>query len=101
MRCMFQGCMGLTTLNVSKWNTSKVTDMSYMFNVCKTLASLDVTNFDTSNVTDMSYMFNGCTRLTTIGPVDTASCWQHKPDKYNRMFENCHATPKPTWYAAA
>ena len=40
-------------------NTSGVTDMVKMFNFCSGLTSLDVSNFDTSNVTDMFFMFFG------------------------------------------
>ena len=31
MRTMFQNCSNLTTLDLSNWNTNKVTDMNYMF----------------------------------------------------------------------
>lgn len=34
-----------------------------MFGDCTSLTELDVSNFDTSNVTDMSYMFAGCEKL--------------------------------------
>lgn len=63
---MFYGCKNLTTLDLSRFNTSKVTNMSSMFNGCKSLTTLDVSNFDTVNVTDMSYMFYFCTSLTTL-----------------------------------
>ena len=35
MYCMFYGCNSLSSLpDISKWNTSNVTDMSYMFSLC-------------------------------------------------------------------
>ena len=37
-----------------------------MFYECKSLTSLDVSNFNTSNVTDMSKMFSNCANLKTI-----------------------------------
>ena len=46
-----------TTLDVSNFDTSKVTDMSDMFSGSKA-TTLDVSNFDTSKVTDMANMFN-------------------------------------------
>ncbi len=46
-------------MHVSSFDTSNVTDMSYMFCDCSGLASLDITNFKTSNVRDMSCMFDG------------------------------------------
>ena len=63
---MFAGCKGLTTLNMSLCDTSRVTDMQHMFDECSSLTSLDLSNFYTSNVTDMQYMFNKCSELTSI-----------------------------------
>lgn len=100
MNVMFQGCTSLSSLNVSNFKTSKVTDMSYMFYNCRSLTSLNLAKWNISSVTNMSYMFAACTGLTTIGQVDKALLWRHKPDNYTNMFDNCPATPKPTWYAA-
>ena len=66
MHAMFNVMSNLTTLNLSNFNTSNVTDMSYMFAVMPKLATLNLSNFDTSKVTNMSYMFNGATNLTTL-----------------------------------
>lgn len=90
----------LTTLDVTNWdlNTSNVISMSSMFYGCSGLTTLDLSKWDTSKVTYMSYMFQNCSKLTTIGPVDTASGWQHKPKDHTLMFQDCPATPKPSWY---
>ena len=37
-----------------------------MFDSCKSLTSLNLSSFDTSQVTDMRGMFYGCESLTTI-----------------------------------
>ena len=63
---MFFRCYDLTSLDLSKWNTSEVTNMYGMFTGCRSLTSLDLTNWDTSNVTNMSYMFSDCTNLSEI-----------------------------------
>ena len=63
---MFSGCSGLTSLDLSNFNTSNVTDMRYMFEYCSGLTSLDLSSFNTSNVTDMKYMFYGCSALETL-----------------------------------
>ena len=71
MRTMFQGCYNIPFLNVSKWNTSNCTDMSYMFmsytenkqGLPMKFTSLDVSNWDTSKVTNMSSMFSDCKML--------------------------------------
>lgn len=65
MSWMFD-CQSLTTLDLSNFNTSNVTNMWAMFRNCSSLTSLDLSNFVTSNVTDMSQMFLNCLSLTTI-----------------------------------
>ena len=68
---MFENCDKLTSLDVSNWDTSNVKNMSNMFNYCRDLTSLNVSNWDTSNVTSMSSMFNYCNDLTTVtGIID-------------------------------
>ena len=66
MSYMFNCCESLTNLNLSSFDTSSVTDMSHMFSSCNSLTSLDLSNFDTSSVTDMSYMFETCKSLTSL-----------------------------------
>ena len=64
---MFQDCINLTSITFGdNFNTSNVTDMSDMFNYCRNLTSLDLSNFNTSKVTDMTQMFNLCSRLTSL-----------------------------------
>jgi surface protein len=66
MKQMFYYCQNLSSIDVSGFNTSKVTDMSEMFDNCTKLTSLDVSGFDTGNVKDMSLMFSSCLSLTTL-----------------------------------
>ena len=54
---MFYGMRSLTSLNLSNFDTSKVTNMQYMFSVTTELTTLDLSSFDTSNVTNMGWMF--------------------------------------------
>ncbi|MCR5159978.1 MAG: DUF285 domain-containing protein [Prevotella sp.] len=63
---MFGGCSGLTSLDISNFNTAKVTDMTSMFLMCSGLTSLDLNNFNTENVKDMSSMFYMCSGLTSL-----------------------------------
>ena len=63
---MFSSCSGLISLDLSNFDTSKVTNMSYMFFYSRGLTSLDLSNFNTSAVTDMTRMFNGCSNLTSV-----------------------------------
>ena len=60
------GFVNTTRIDLSKIDTSKVTDMSYMFSGLTKLEYLDISGFNTSNVTNMKYMFEGCRSLTTV-----------------------------------
>ena len=71
MNTMFQNCGKLTSLNVSSFNTEKVTNMSYMF--CagsgKTMVLTEIIGlekFNTSKVTDMNTMFQNCIKLKSL-----------------------------------
>lgn len=79
--------MNIDGIDVSKWDTSKVTDMSDMFLYCYKLTSLDISNWDTSKVTDMSRMFCECRVLTNItGVIDLTSI-----KNYDRMFAGANS----------
>ena len=56
----------LEKIILDNWDTSKVTNMSYMFANNGALKELDLSSFDTSNVTNMSYMFQECMKLTNL-----------------------------------
>ena len=75
MSNMFSGCKHLTNLDLSGFDTSNVTNMSSMFSYCENVTSLDLSGFDTSNVTDMSKMFYVCINLTNldVGSFDTSN----------------------------
>ena len=118
MGSMFNTCSSLTSLDLSNFNTSQVTDMSYMFvefpnielnlsgfvtsNVINMMSmfdkaklnALDLSSFDTSNVTNMTWMFSDASNLQTIyvGPK-----WSTAGTNTYLMFNNCgtdHVTLK-------
>ena len=60
MGSMFYKCSSLKELNLSNFNTNKVTYMRYMFYGCSSLKELNLSNFNTNNVTNMDGMFYGC-----------------------------------------
>ena len=66
MASMFNAMPKLTSLNLSNFDTSKVTNMSYMFSAIRNLITLNLSNFDTSKVTNMQYMFAGMRNLTAL-----------------------------------
>ena len=63
---MFDGCTSLTSINLSNFNTSKVTNFDYLFNNCENLNSIDLSSFDTLNITSIRYMFTRCISLNNI-----------------------------------
>ena len=84
MKYMFYACNSLTSIDLSNFDTSNVTNMLGMFEFCS-LAALDLSNCDTSNVTNMGMMFVDCYNLTTIkGVIDMKSC-----TNYAGMFSAC------------
>ena len=87
MDSMFDGCSGLTSLDVSKFETSSVTNMGGMFSSCKSLTSLDLSNFNTSNVTNMEYMFAYCSGLTSL---DVRNFDTSKVTNMSSMFNGCY-----------
>ncbi|MBR4407052.1 MAG: DUF285 domain-containing protein [Clostridia bacterium] len=83
---MFYDCSDLTSLDLSSFNTANVTDMSYMFYGCSGLTSLDLSNFNTANVTGMRSMFQNCDRLTSL---DLSSFNTSKVTDMSYMFNSC------------
>ncbi len=69
---------------VPKFNTSNITDFSYMFFLCDSLTS--ISKLDTSKGTNFKDMFGGCRSLETIPYIDTS-----KGTNFGFMFEGCIA----------
>ena len=63
---MFCSCSEITEVDLINFDTSLVTDMSYMFEYCSSLKYLNVKNLDTTKVKLFEYMFHGCTSLTSL-----------------------------------
>lgn len=68
--------------DVPKFNSSNITDFSYMFLNCYFLTS--VPKLDTSKGTNFEYMFGGCISLETIPYIDTS-----KGTNFAYMFTSC------------
>lgn len=73
---------------ISKLNTSLVTNMSYMFSACYLITSLDLSGFNTSKVYNMSSMFSNCINLNGLIVLgwDTS-----KVQFMEAMFYNCRS----------
>ena len=87
---MFYNMWWLTWLDLKKFNTSKVLDMSYMFsmeNVGGTkLTDLDLSSFDTSNVTNMSHMFY---KFGSLESIEFGNWNISNLIDMSSMFSNC------------
>lgn len=86
MSRMFYGCSSLKFLDLSSLDASSATDVSWMFYDCSSLESLDLSGLDASSVTDMSLMFYGCSKLTSL---DLSGLDTSKVTNMWRMFYGC------------
>lgn len=86
MSYLFEDCTKLTDLDLSKLDSSSVTSMDYMFSGCTSLTSLDLSRLNTSSVTSMSSMFSGCTGLSSL---DLSSLNTSKVTNMYCLFEGC------------
>ena len=96
MGLMFAGCRNLTSLDLSNFNTSKVTNMLSMFNMydvtfdsasTSKLTTIDVSNWDTGNVESMAWMFaynQNLTKIKGLKSFDTSNV-----TNMNDMFDYC------------
>lgn len=83
---MFYNASSLTSLNLSNWDTSKVTNMGAMFSLCSGLTTLDLSSFNTYQVSSIQYMFWNCSSLVTILVNEFST---RKVSASNDMFYNC------------
>ncbi len=89
MHRMFFYCSSLDNLNLKgTFSTKSVTTMEEMFASCTSVKSLDVTNFETSNVTNMFKMFDDCAALTTV-KLDNIKFDTRNVEYMQAMFNNC------------
>ena len=73
---------------LNKFDTSKVTDMTYMFNEVQSAESLDLSSFDTSKVTTMEGMFWNTFSLKTL---DVSKFNTSNVTNMARMFSSVQA----------
>jgi surface protein len=63
---MFNGCANLTKIDISGWDTSKVTTTWLMFNACSGLTVVDMSGWSTPNLKSTHSMFKMCSNLETV-----------------------------------
>ena len=86
MRGMFKSCSSLTSLDLSSFNTSKVLFMIDLFLGCSKIESIELSNFNTSKVTRMGGMFYSCSSLTNL---DLSGFNTSNVTEMHGMFKDC------------
>ena len=86
MSNMFLFCQKLKTIDLSSFNTQNVKDMSKLFFGCYNLTTIDLSSFDTLNVKNMSNLFGGCFNLSSI---DLTSFNTQNVKDMSNMFNGC------------
>ena len=86
MKYLFSGCSNLTLIDISKFDTSQVTDMSFMFYGCSNLEKINFGNINTSSVKDMRSLFSNCPKITSI---DLLNFDTSQVTYMTDMFYNC------------
>ena len=80
MRGMFHNCGSLEELDLSSFDTSKVTNMGWMFNISdddpagrgySVLKNLNLSSFDTSKVEEFSYFLESMANVNTEITIKT------------------------------
>ena len=84
---MFYGCDNIISIDLSAFNSQKVTNMSGMFYGCSNLTNVDFNSINTDNVTNVSGMFAGCSKLTNL---DLSSFNTEKVTNMSLMFAGCN-----------
>lgn len=86
MGSMFSSCKALEGITLSdNFTTENVEIMSYMFYLCENLAIIDVSKFNTDKVTTMEGMFGG----TKVASLDLSHFNTAKVKSMIRMFYLC------------
>lgn len=92
MRSMFSSCTSLETLDLSSFNTEKVTNMVTMFENSKHLRSLKLPKgFIGSSVIYLNATFKGCESLTEL---DLSGSNSENVTNMSEMFHGCKALSK-------
>jgi surface protein len=81
---MFGNCVKLTTLDLSSFDMSKVTDMTDMFHGCVLLATIKCN--DTWTPASSSDMFSGCTSLKGAADFDAGKITAAMANPYTGYF---------------
>jgi surface protein len=83
---MFYGCSGLTSLDLSSFDTSSLKNLFGMFEDCSGLKSINLTNFKTDKVENMGQLFLNCSSLESL---DVSGFKTDEANSMFNMFRDC------------
>ena len=88
---MFRECSSLQLIDVSNWNTQALVGAGCMFYQCSSLQSLDVSKWNTQALTNGYYMFAACSSLQSLDVSD----WNTQAlTRATGMFTECFSLQK-------
>lgn len=90
---MFMNCPSLTSIDLSRWNTSKVNNLQEMFANDTNLQEIKgLDNWEASQVQNMLYTFQNCVNLTKLGSLANFA----QAHNLNNLIGTFMNTPKLT-----
>ena len=90
MSSMFWECNSLKYLDLSQFKVDNVQTMDRLFQWCSELDGIDVSKWNTSKVTTMYCMFAGCKKLSSI---DVTNFDTSRVTNFGSMFSGCTSLP--------
>ena len=108
MQSLLERCNKLESIDLSNFDTSQVTDMSWIFYNCFNLKYVNLSFFDASNTKTIYKMFENCNSLIYINlylyklnnsanredafPSNINICTRHIDSEYDNIIFNCTDT---------
>ncbi len=78
MQSMFARCSLLTSFDISNFEMSNVSNISFMFDNCLSLTEINIGNFDIDTDSNIIQMFYKCSELMSITYSGTIEQFQTK-----------------------
>ena len=60
---LFLSCTALTSMDVTRWDVSNMTNIGLLFNGCTNLSDFDPSGWDVGNVTNTNALFKNCEKM--------------------------------------
>lgn len=91
MTCMFRDLTCVKELDLANFTTDKVVDMSYLFSGVRNVVRFDVSGWVTDNVNNMACMFKGCRSMQEL---DLHTWNTTNVEHLSEMFYSCDELEK-------